>query len=203
MDFITGSPVSESGGNAILMFINRLTKQAHFVPTKTTANAMDTADMYMRSTFRLHELSKSIVSDRDPRFTSEVCISIFKKLGVDLKFSTANHQQADGLTERVHQTTEQIVRTTVHHRQTNWEEVLPLCELANNDMIQAWTCETTFYMNYGSHPVSFPEFALASPQRLDGEQVQQGAGMEWLARQIKALAVAKDSIREALDHQIA
>ena len=76
MDFITGLPVTESGNNAILTFIDRLTKQAHFVPTKTTANAKDTADMYMRSVFRLHGLSKSIVSDRDPRFTSEVYSSI-------------------------------------------------------------------------------------------------------------------------------
>ena len=159
----------------------------------------------MRSVFHLHGLIKSIVSDRDPCFTSEMYSSIFKKLGVDLKFSTANHPQMDGLTERVHQTIKQILRATVHHRQTNWEEVLPLCEfkLMYHDMIQASTCETPFYMNYGSHPVSIPEFALASPQGQGGEQVQHVAGMECLARQRKALEVAKDSIREALDDQIA
>ena len=99
MDFIPRLPVTESGNNAILRSIDRLTKQAHFVPTKTTANAMDTADMYMQSVFRLHRLSKSIVSDHDHRFTPDVYSSIFKKLGMDLKFSTANHPQTDGLTE--------------------------------------------------------------------------------------------------------
>ena len=40
MDFITGLPVSSSGSNAVLTFIDRLTKQAHFVPTKTTVQVM-------------------------------------------------------------------------------------------------------------------------------------------------------------------
>ena len=163
MDFITGLPVSSSGSNAVLTFIDRLTKQAHFVPTKTTVNAVDTAELYVQNVFRLHGLSRSIVSDRDPRFTSEVYRSIFNRLGVDLKFSTANHPQTDGLTERVHRTIEQILRSVVHHRQTNWEDMLPMCEFAYNDMVQASTCETPFFMNHGLHPISIPEFVFASP----------------------------------------
>ena len=68
MDFITSLPVTESGNNAILTTIDRLTKQAHFVPIKTTANAVDTADINMRSVFRLHGLSKSICFGSRPSF---------------------------------------------------------------------------------------------------------------------------------------
>ena len=125
MDFITGLPVSSSRSNAVLTFIDRLTKQAHFVPTKTTVNAVDTAELYIQIVFRLHGLSRSIVSGRDRRFTSEVYRSIFNRLGVDLKFSTANHPRADCLTERVHRSIEQILQFVVHHSQTNWKDMLP------------------------------------------------------------------------------
>ena len=200
MDFITGLPESSTGSNAVLTFIDRLSKQAHFVPTKTTVNAVDTADLYIQNIFRLHGLSRSIVSDRDPRFTSEVYRNIFNRLGVDLKFSTANHPQTDGLTERVHRTIEQILRSAVHHRQTNWEEMLPMCEFAYNDMIQASTCETPFFMNNGHHPVSLPELVF---DRANADRCQEyPQGMDWLGKKQKALSLAKDSIRAALDNQI-
>ena len=60
------------GNNTILTFVDRLTKQAHFVPTKGCINASGTADLYIENVFRLHGLSQSIVSDRDPRYTSDL-----------------------------------------------------------------------------------------------------------------------------------
>ena len=205
MDFITGLPVSSSGSNAELTFIDRLTKQAHFVPTKMTVNAVVTAELYAQSVFRLHGLSRSIVSDRDPRLTSEVYQSNFNRLGVDLKFSTANHPQTDGLTERVHRTIEQILRSVAHHRQTNWEDMLPMCEFAYNNMVQASTCETPFFMNHGLRPISIPESVFNShPQpETDGDGSPHIAeSLDWLEKQQKALSLAQDSIQAALDKQI-
>lgn len=192
MDLITGLPASSAGNNAILTFVDRLSKQAHFVPTKNTIDAAGTADLYLQHVFRLHGLSRSIVSDRDPRFTSEVYREIFKQLGVELTFSTANHPQTDGLTERVHRVIEQILRTAINHRQTNWEEVLPACEFAYNDMLQESTCETPFFLNYGHHPVSLPQLTLDNPQP---------GSADWLEKQQWALRLAKDSIQAALDKQ--
>ena len=82
---------------------------------------------------------------------------------MDLKFSTANHPQTDGLTERVDRTIEQILRSVAHHRKTSWKDMLPMCEFAYNDMVQASTCEIPFFMNHGLHPISIPEFVFASP----------------------------------------
>ena len=149
MDFITCLPTSSGGGgggnDTILTFVDRLTKQAHFVPTKGSINASGTADLYIENVFCLHGLSQSIVSVRDPRFTSDLYKAIFEKLGVHLSFSTSNHPQTDGQTERTHRTIEQILRTAVNHRQTNWEDLLPASEFAFNDMVQASTCETPFF----------------------------------------------------------
>ena len=84
MDFITGLPTTPQGNDTILTFIDRLTKQAHFIPTKVTIDAQGAANLYIQHVYRLHGLSKSIVSDRDPRFTAEVFRAIFKQLGVRL-----------------------------------------------------------------------------------------------------------------------
>ena len=110
MNFITCLPTSSGGNDTILTFVDRLTKQAHFVPTKGCINASGTADLYIENVFRLHGLSQSIVSDRDPRFTSDLYKANFEKLGVHLSFSTSNHPQTDGQTERTHRTIEQILR---------------------------------------------------------------------------------------------
>ena len=157
MDFITCLPTSSGGNDTILTFVDRLTKQAHFVPTKGCINASGTADLYIENVFRLHGLSQSIVFDRDPRFSSDLYRAIFEKRGVHLSFSTSNHPQTDGQTERTHRTIEQILRAAVNHRQTNWEDLLPASEFAFNDMVQASTCETPFFLNYGHHPISFPD----------------------------------------------
>ena len=53
-----------------------------------------------------------------------------KVLGVKLRMSTANHTQTDGQTERMNRVVEDTLRAFVNHRQTNWDELLPLCQFA-------------------------------------------------------------------------
>ena len=81
------------GNDTNLTLVDRLTKQAHFVLTRSTADAEGVADLYVQNVMRHHGLSRSLVSDRDPRFTSGVYRNIFTKLGVNLKFSTSHHPQ--------------------------------------------------------------------------------------------------------------
>ena len=117
MDFITCLLPSSGGNDTIVTFVDRLTKQAHFVPTKGSVNASGTAEVYIENIFRLHGLTQSIVSDRDPRYRSDLYKAIFENLEVHLSISTSNHPQTDGQTERTHRTIEQILRTAVNHRQ--------------------------------------------------------------------------------------
>ena len=198
MDFITGLPSTQQGNDAILTFVDRLTKYAHFVPTTTSVTAAGTADLYIRNIYRLHGLSKSIVCDRDPRFTAELFQEVFKRLGVSLKFSTSNHPQTDGQTERTHRTIEQILRSAVNHRQNNWEELLPLCEFAFNDQIQGSTRNSPFYLNYGHHPRSAADLLLSQASR----ESAAGKGNDWLEEKAKALLVAKDCLQEAMVKQV-
>ena len=144
MKFIMGLPTTANGDNAILTFVDRLTKYAHFVPTVNTFTAAGFADLYIRNVYRLHGLSKTIVCGKDWRFTADFFKEIFGRLRVELKFSTAQHPQTDGQTERTHRTIGQILRCMVNHRQNNWEDILPLCEFAYNDMTNRSTQSAPF-----------------------------------------------------------
>ena len=70
MDFITQLPATVSGYDAIVVFVCRLTKMAHFVPTYTTLTAEELAYLYIAHIVKLHGLPKEIISDRDSKFTS-------------------------------------------------------------------------------------------------------------------------------------
>ncbi|XP_073120727.1 uncharacterized protein [Henckelia pumila] len=58
------------------------------------------AELYIKEIIRLHGIPVSIVSDRDPRFTSAFWKSLHTALWTKLLFSTSFHPQTDGQLER-------------------------------------------------------------------------------------------------------
>ncbi|KAJ8768530.1 hypothetical protein K2173_022631 [Erythroxylum novogranatense] len=68
------------------------------------------ARKYIDEVVRLHGVPDSIISDRDPRFTSRFWGSLQEALGTRLNFSTAFHPQTDGQSERTIQTLEGMLR---------------------------------------------------------------------------------------------
>ena len=70
MDFITGFPKTSKQHDLIMVVVEKLTKDAHFIPLKTTHKVADVVDIFLKEVARLHEIPKTIVSDRDPKFTS-------------------------------------------------------------------------------------------------------------------------------------
>ena len=68
------------------------------------------AEIYIEQIVRLHDIPSSIVSDRDPRFTSKFWESLQPALGTKLRFSSAYHPQTDGKTERTIQSLEDLLR---------------------------------------------------------------------------------------------
>ena len=69
MDFITGLP--KSGNKSIIMvFVDRLSKYANFCTLKHSFTTSTVAKIFKDQVFKLHGMPHSIVSDRDPTFTS-------------------------------------------------------------------------------------------------------------------------------------
>ena len=82
------------------MIVDRLTKSARFLPINVEDSLEKLAQLYVDEIVRLHGVPVSIVSDRDPRFTSRFWPSLQAALGIRLHFSTAFHPQTDGQSER-------------------------------------------------------------------------------------------------------
>ena len=70
MDFVVGIPRCHSGYDAIWVIVDRLTKSAHFLRMKNSDSIKKLVELYVKDIVRLHGMPISIVSDRDPQFTS-------------------------------------------------------------------------------------------------------------------------------------
>ena len=149
LDLITGLPRSAAGHDAIVVFVDKLTKMVHYVATTTSVSAPQLATLFMREVCRLHGVPESILSDRDPRFTAHFWRALWSQLGTKLAMSTAFHPQTDGQTERANRTLEEMLRAYVNFRQTDWDVHLSALEMAINSARQASTGFSPFYLNYG------------------------------------------------------
>jgi transposase InsO family protein len=109
MDFMLGFPRGRKGNDAIWVIVDWLTKFVLFLPIKMTDSVDKLANIYINEVVWLHGILVSIVSDRDPKFTSRLWPSIQRALGTRLDISTAFHPQTDGQLERVIQVLEDLL----------------------------------------------------------------------------------------------
>nr|XP_025616863.1 uncharacterized protein LOC112709182 [Arachis hypogaea] len=68
------------------------------------------ARLYIKEIVRLHGVPSSIVSDRDPRFTSRFWGAFQRSFGTKLCLNTVYHPQTDGQSEMTIQTLEDTLR---------------------------------------------------------------------------------------------
>jgi hypothetical protein len=151
MDFV-GPFLEANGYDYCLVVICRLTSMVHLLPITKTIKASEVTFLYLSQIVRLHGMPDSIVSDRDPKFTSAFWQELQRLLGAKLRMSTAFHPQTDGATERAIRIVSQILRAEVSPDQKNWYEKLPMVEFAINSSISASTGFAPFELNYGYLP---------------------------------------------------
>ena len=70
MDFITQSPVTASGHDAICVFVDWLTKMVRMAPTTSDIDVVGAAQLFIDHVFRLHGMCTTLVIDRGTQFMS-------------------------------------------------------------------------------------------------------------------------------------
>ncbi|MBW0493013.1 hypothetical protein O181_032728 [Austropuccinia psidii MF-1] len=111
MDWVTGLvPGGKENFNAFLIIVDRFSKSVRFSPCHKEDTAIDNAFSFWNNIISTCGVPKNIISDRDPKFTSEIWTNLYDMLGTKLEFSTAYHPQTDGVAERMIQTMEEILR---------------------------------------------------------------------------------------------
>ena len=137
MDFVTHLPRSSRKHDAVWVIVDRVTKSTHFLVVRMTFTLEEFCKLYIREIVRLHGVSVSIVSDQDPRFTTQFWKSFQKAMGTQLRMSTAFHPQTNGQSKRTIQVLEDMLKACILDLKGSWEEHLPLVEFAYNNSYQA------------------------------------------------------------------
>lgn len=151
LDFIEGLPRSDSF-NAILVVVDKFSKYGHFLPIKHLFTALQIAQLYLNQIYKLHDLPKAIISDRDRVFTSAVWQQLFRLSDTKLMMSSSYHPQIDGETERLNQCLEGFLRCTVHFCPRQWSKWLSVAEFWCNTTTHSAIGRSPFEVLYGYTP---------------------------------------------------
>ena len=127
MDFIEHLPNS-SGHTALLIVVDRLSKQGIFIPTTDDITAPELARLFIVHVFSKHRVPAYVTCDRGSEFISHFFCSLGTALDMKIHFTSGYHPEGDGQTERLNQTLEQYLRIFCNYQQDNWSEILPLAE---------------------------------------------------------------------------
>ncbi len=154
LDFIIDLSESDEN-NAILTVIDRLSKKRHYILCWSDDEeifAEQTVKLLLTWVFRIHELSRSIMFDRDSQFISIVWKSLCLRLDIKMKLFTDYHLQTDDQTERANQNVKRYLRSYCSYMQDNWFIWLSMTEFVDNNAISSSIEQSTFFLNKSFHP---------------------------------------------------
>lgn len=147
--------------NVILVITDRLTRLSVFIPTTENCTAEETCILFVNNWVKRFGVPDNIISDRDPRITSEYWTHLSKYIGFDKAISSAYHPQTDGSTERVNRTALQMLRSLLERKsQSQWLKKLPELEFAYNAKIHSAIGMPPFQAAYGY----VPNYGMMNPQ---------------------------------------
>lgn len=187
MDFIDGLPNS-NGFSTILVVANRLSKYGHFVALKHPYSAKLVAEIFVKEIACLHGMPRTIVSDRDPIFTSQFWEEFFRLQGSELRMSSAYHPQTDGQTEVLNRCLETYMRGFASSRQKQWSRWLPWAEYWYNTSYQTATQMTPFEVVYEElHPLNtIIESGTTTAAQVENNLCERDALLKSLRKNLQA-----------------
>jgi transposase InsO family protein len=168
MDFIEQLPDSK-GFTAILVVVDRFSKQALFIPTHDTITSAQLAELFIIHVFSKHEVPSHVTSDQGSKFVSRFFRSLGKALNMKLHFTSGYHPEGDGQTERVNQTLEQYLQIYCNFQQDNWHTLLPIAEFCCDNTPSSTTGISAFFANKGYNPA----FTVHSEHELASLKAQE------------------------------
>jgi hypothetical protein len=132
MDLITDLPLSDGSDSILTIVDHDCSKAVIFLPCTKEISTEEVIDLYAKHVFPHYSIPRWIISDRDPRFVSNLAQGICKKLGISQNISTAYHPQIDGQSERANQRVEQYLHIYTNDYQNNWSSILPIAQFVHN-----------------------------------------------------------------------
>ena len=136
MDFVVGLPGTQASYDTIWVIVDWFTKSTHFLAIRNNFSLDRLAKIYIGEIVKLHGVPISIVSNRNPWFTSWFWRKLHKALGITLHFSIDFRPQTNDQYEKTIQTLEDMLRAYVLEFKDCWVDHLSLIEFAYNNNYQ-------------------------------------------------------------------
>ena len=132
IDFVVGLP---GVYDALMTITDKFSRRTLLIRGKTTYTAADWTHLLLNALLTADwDIPEGIISDRNPKFLSDLWQAIFTKIGTRLLTSTAYHLQTDGSSERTNQTVEIALRFLITmFPDVEWSTFLPALQAQLNN----------------------------------------------------------------------
>ncbi|GBG66515.1 hypothetical protein CBR_g63097 [Chara braunii] len=139
MDFMDTLVTSKSGMRHIFVIVVRFSKYGRLVAMPETAKTEYVIRMFKENWVRDFGLPKSIISDKDVRFTTELWKAAAAEQGTPLQMTSGNHPEANGQAEQLNRAVQHLMRHYIKPNQVDWDEKLALIASLYNNAVHSAT----------------------------------------------------------------
>ncbi|GBG92477.1 hypothetical protein CBR_g55628 [Chara braunii] len=139
MDFMDTLVTNKSGMRQFFVIVDRFSKYARLIAMPETAKTEYVIRLFKENWVRDFGLPKSIVSDRDARFTSELWKAAAVEQGTQLQMTSGNHPEANGQAEQMNHVVQHLLRHYIKPNQVDWDEKLALVASLYNNVVHSAT----------------------------------------------------------------
>jgi hypothetical protein len=175
MDFISELPKTSSGHDNILVIVDKLTKFALFIPTRTNINEKECAELIFDNVFTRFGLPRQIITDRDSKWTGNFWEEVCRLFSIKRALTTAYHPQADGQTEILNQLLETALRMYSNPQKDNWDTHLSSFALSYNGTPHSATGVAPAMLLFGYLPRSLATWHRQSASEVDRSPIQNNS----------------------------
>lgn len=142
---------SDRGNTYLLVFTDYLTRWTEAFPVKSTDAKTVAEKMYEHIICR-YGVPEELLSDNHKAFTGEVIKELTTILKISKTFITPYHPQANGLTERVNSTLQNMLAMFLNEHQRDWDLYLAPVLFALNTSHSSATGYSPYFLMYGRDP---------------------------------------------------
>ena len=148
MDLIGPMPKTTRGNQYILSIHDDLTKYLVLVPLKTQRTE-SIIDALLHHYIYIFSAPKTILTDQGQNFISELMEKFEEAFKIKHIKTASFHPQSNGSLERTDATVKDMIRTSLHDSNKEWDHVLDFICLGYNTAIHDATGFSPFQLTFG------------------------------------------------------